>query len=97
MYLYPAAAALVATFLPESQELMSRSSTACKSFGLTISIKKSEVVDPLKLMPMSTRFVPQTSSAYTLPSVPITVDDKEFKHSKSFKYLDSKNQQFNLS
>ena len=37
-------AALVATFLEEAQELVNRFSVACKAFGLTISIKKTEVI-----------------------------------------------------
>lgn len=79
------AAAALATSLCEAQELMNRFSTACKEFGLIISIKIIEVVMP------NVRGVQQPSSAHTLPPVSITVYGKELK------YLMCKNQQFRLS
>lgn len=83
-------AALVATSLEEAQELIDRFSAASKAFGLTISIKKTEVVHQPKPTPKQKKGVKQQQPVHKFPSVPITVDEKNLKYVRSFEYLGSK-------
>jgi len=69
-------AALCADSLSEMQEIVDRLSLACKAFGLTISIKKTEHLHQPK------RNCQQTEGN-------ILIDDKPLKNVKSFVYLGS--------
>ena len=68
--------ALNASSEPEMQQSMNKFSSACDSFGLTISTKKTEVM-----------FQPAPRNAYTEPS--ITVKGVTLKVVESFAYLGS--------
>ena len=68
--------ALNASSEPEMQQSMNKFSSACDSFGLTISTKKTEVM-----------FQPAPRNAYTEPS--ITVKGETLKVVESFAYLGS--------
>ena len=83
-------AALVATSLEEAQELVNRSSNASKAFGLTISIKKTEVVHQPSPSPKKIKGVQQKPPVHQFPTTPIKVDGKNVKYVKSFSYLGSK-------
>ena len=65
-----------ASYDPEMQQRMNKFSSACDSFGLTISTKKTEVM-----------FQPAPRNAYTEPS--ITVKGETLKVMESFAYLSS--------
>ena len=68
---------------------MNRFSKACRAFGLTISIKKTEVVHQPHPAPRQVKGVKQTPVAHHFPAVPITVDGQNLKYVKSFRYLGS--------
>ena len=82
-------AAFVATSFEEAQDLVDRFSKASKTFGLTISIKKTEVVH----QPMPTLKqvwgVKQPSPVHEFPHTPITIDGNNLKYAKTFTYLSS--------
>lgn len=83
-------ATLVAMSLQEAQELMDHFSIACKAFGLTISIKKMEVVHQPKPMPKQIRGVRQQQTTQNSPTVHTAVDGQDLKYVKSLTYLGSK-------
>ena len=76
--------------MEEAQELVDRFSNACKAFGLTISIKKTEVVHQPSPSPKKIKGVQQKPPVYQFPTTPIKVDGKNVKYVKSFTYLESK-------
>ena len=78
-------AALVATSVQEAQELIDRFSLACKAFGLSISIKKTEVVHQSKPTPKQVKGVRQHQPTHRIPDVPIKIDGHQLKYVKSFK------------
>ena len=80
----------MATSLEEAQELIDRFSIASKALGLTISIKKTEVVHQPKPTPKQKKGVKQQQPVHKFPSVPLTMDGKNLKYVKSFEYLRSK-------
>ena len=82
-------AALVATSLEEAQCLVDRFSRASKAFGLTISIKKTEVVHQPIPIPKQVRGVKQKPPVYTFPATPITIDGNNLQYVKKFTYLGS--------
>ena len=82
-------AALVATSLEEAQELVDRFSKACRAFGLTISVRKTEVVHQPPPTPKQVLGVKQAPPAHQFPPAPITVDGQSLKYVKSFTYLGS--------
>ena len=82
-------AALVATSVQEAQELIDRFSLACKAFGLSISIKKTEAVHQPKPTSKQVKGVRQQQSTHRFPDVPIKIDGQQLKYVKSFKYLGS--------
>ena len=73
-------AALVATSFEEAQCLMDRFSAACKAFGLTISIKKTEVIHQPSPTPKQVRGIKQKPSVHTFPDTPIQVDGNDLKY-----------------
>ena len=83
-------AALVATSREGAQRLMDRFSAACKAFGLTISIRKTEVVHQPAPAPKQIPGVKQKQSTYVSPEIPITVDGHRLKYVRNFNYLGSK-------
>ena len=83
-------AALVATSFEEAQELVSRFSVASKAFGLTISIKKTEVVHQPPPTPKQIKGVKQKPPVHLFPNNPIKIDENNLKYVKSFTYLGSK-------
>ena len=82
-------AALVATSFEEAQYLVDRFSLACKAFGLTISIKKTEVVHQPKPTPKQVKGVRQPPPVHEFPDIPITIDGNNLKYVKTFTYLGS--------
>lgn len=80
-------AALVATSLEEAQHLVDRFSAACKAFGLTISIKKTEVIHQPPPTPKQVQGVKQNQPVHNFPETPIQVDGKNLKYVKMFTYL----------
>ena len=83
-------AALVATSFEEAQQLVNKFSAACKAFGLTISITKTEVVHQPAPTPRQIRGVKQNPPVHAFPEVPIKVDGHNLKYVKNFNYLGSK-------
>ena len=82
-------AALVATSLEEAQLLVDRFSSACKAFGLTISIKKTEVIHQPPPTPKQVRGVKQNQPVHSFPVTTIRVDESNLKYVKNFTYLGS--------
>ena len=60
-------AALVATSFEEAQKLLDQFSVACKAFGLTISIKKIEVIHQPPPTPKQIRGIKQKPQVHTFP------------------------------
>lgn len=83
-------AALCATSHEEAQLLVDKFSAACKAFGLTISIKKTEVIHQPRPSPKQIQGVKQRPPVHNFPDIPIRVDGKYLKYVKSFTYLGSK-------
>lgn len=88
-FLFADDAALVATSFDEAQRLMDRFSAACKAFGLTISITKTEVVHQ-PAPRTKTIGVKQNPPVHVFPEIPIQVDGHNLKYVENFKYLGSK-------
>ena len=82
-------AALVATSLEEAQFLVDRFAAACKAFGLTISIKKTEVIHQPCPTPKQVNGVKQNQPVHNFPPTPIRVDQSNLKYVKNFTYLGS--------
>ena len=82
-------AALAATSYAEAQELVNRSPEVSKAFGLTISIKKTEVVHQPHPNPRQVKGVRQQAPAHSFPENCITVDGKNLKYVKGFTYFGS--------
>lgn len=82
-------AALVATSLVEAQQLVDRFSAACKAFGLTISIKKTEVIHQPCPTPKQVKGVKQKPPVHNFPETPLQVDGKNLKYVRTFTYLGS--------
>ena len=83
-------AALCATSREKVQLLVDKFSAACKAFGLTISIKKTEVIHQPRPTPKQVHGVKQRPPVHNFPEFPIKVDGKDLKYVKSFTYLGSK-------
>ena len=83
-------AALVATSFEEAQQLLDRFSVACKAFGLTISIKKTEVIHQPPPTPKQIRGIKQKPPVHTFPETPLRVEGHALNYVKFFTYLGSK-------
>ena len=83
-------AALCATSREEAQLLVDKFFAACKAFGLTISIKKTEVIHQPRPTPKQIYGVKQRPPVHNFPEFPIKVDGKDLKYVKSFTCLGSK-------
>ena len=83
-------AALVATSFEEAQQLLDLFSVACKAFGLTISIKKTEVIHQPLPTPKQIRGIKQKPPVQTFPETPLRVEGHALNYVKSFANLGSK-------
>ena len=83
-------AALVATSFEEAQQLLDRFSVACKAFGLTISIKKTEVIHQPPPTPKQIRGIKQKPPVHNFPETPLRVEGHALNYVKSFTYLGRK-------
>ena len=73
-------AALVDTSFEEAKYLVDQFSKGSKDLGLTISIKKMEVVHQPVPTPNQVRGVKQPSPVHEFPHTPITINVKTFKY-----------------
>ena len=83
-------AALVATSFEEARVLLDRFSAACKAFGLTISIRKTEVVHQPHPTPKQVQGLKQNPPEYRFPARKLKVDGHDINYVKCFPYLGSK-------
>ena len=83
-------AALVDTSVEEAQQLLERFSVACKAFGLTISIKKTEVIHQPPPTPKQIRGIKQKPPVHNFSETPLRVEGHALNYVKIFTYLGSK-------
>ena len=86
--LFAVDAALVATSIEETQDLVDRLSNARKAFRLTLVLRK--VAHQPKSIPKQVKGIKQQQPAHKSPNTPIVIDGKNLKYVKSFTYLGSK-------